>query len=333
MRAALITALGPLGCSAILTCGAPGVRNPTITHLRSTPIQEEQKSPQSRIEAEAAHEEILWEGESSGYKVRWTTLDLYSETSRTKEAIWKPFIENEFENFRQVYISSGKRSERKIEDCTYERDLRVLSVVGSLVSFQDEYADFCGGAHPTADFRFTTIDLAKPGSLAYAREDSTPMMNIDLQNPPPKAVKLTDYFSDQDLPNALLDDKLIRATLLALGSSSPPKTLAELSELLAKVGYLLGDSGFQLSPDFITRFSFHHLEGKRVAIRISLSPASTATQSAHQQLGLLLSIPASLSVQLPLAEGRQQGFLMSYAERALKEKTTTFTYSKIVGGQ
>jgi len=96
---------------------------------------------------------------------------------------------------------------------------------------------------------------------------------------------------------------------------------------------MLGSSGFQLSPDFLTRLSFHHLEGKRVAVRISLSSASTATQSEHQQLGLLLPIPDSLSIRLRLAESRREGFLMSYAERAFKEKSTTFTYSGNVAGR
>ncbi len=240
------------------------------------------------------------------------------------------FIENEFENFRQLYVSSGKRSERRIEDCTYERTLKLLSVVGSLVSFQDEYSDYCGGAHPSADFRFTTIDLSKPSILAYAREDSTPMMNIDLRNPPPKIVKLTDYFSDQEILRALYADSLVRATLVSVGSTTPAQTLAEFSDLLAKEGYILGSSGFQLSPDFLTRFSFHHLEGKRVAIRISLSSASTATQSEHQQLGLLLPIPEALSIRLSLAGSRREGFLMSYAERVFKEKATTFTYLRNV---
>jgi len=93
---------------------------------------------------------------------------------------------------------------------------------------------------------------------------------------------------------------------------------------------MLSNSGFQLSPDFLTRFSFHHLEGKRVAIRISLSSASTATQSEHQQLGLLLPIPDSLSIRLHLAGNRREGFLMSYAERAFRETATTFTYSRNV---
>ena len=59
------------------------------------------------------------------------------------------------------------------------------------------------------------------------------MMNIDLKNPPPKAVKLTDYFSDQDLLSAH-SLPLVRQLLQKRCRNSPIS--------LQKEGYLLGDS-------------------------------------------------------------------------------------------
>src|SRR5206468_2838286 len=95
----------------------------------------------------------------------------------------------------------------------------------------------------------------------------------------------------------------------------------------AASGYALGDLDFELRPDVLTRFAFHHLEGDTVAVRLGLPPHSGAIRTEHQQLGLLLPIPHSLKQELGLATSRQQRFLMSDGEQISNRRTTAFRLS------
>ncbi|HEY3026215.1 MAG TPA: hypothetical protein VGJ55_08710 [Pyrinomonadaceae bacterium] len=260
-----------------------------------------------------------------GYKIRWTTHDLYVESALGTDRIWASFVEEGFQDFTASYIHA-KRPNRKIEDCTYERRLTLLSVVGALVSFEDEYADFCGGAHPSEDYRFTTLDLSKSGGISYVRQESTPMMNIDMADPPKKIVKLTDYFAGRDILRALLADRVIQTALDSFDLKPPPRSLRELSDLLATQGYVLGSSGLGLPPDYLTRFAFHHLEGDKVAVRLSLSSASVANQSEREQIGLLLPVPEKLAAPFRSASTGRQGFLMKDTERIARGKATVFNF-------
>jgi hypothetical protein len=267
--------------------------------------------------------EIIWSGESADIVIQWTTADLYTRAASGTERIWRPLVQKGFEDFVVLMNGDPSEGERQTIRCSYERRFRLLSVVGTVASFEDQYGDDCGGAHPSSETRFTTVDLSRPGEVRYAREEDTPMMNVDLSNLG-KVVKLTDFFSEQDVLRALLADPVVKRALASLNNPVQPKTLAELPELFAGNFYALGDTGFELRPDFLTRFVLHHVEGDQVAVRIGLPPHSGANSTQHQQIGLLLPIPESLRQQLSLADSRQQGFLMVDASRVAGNRTTTF---------
>jgi hypothetical protein len=74
---------------------------------------------------------------------------------------------------------------------------------------------------------------------------------------PGKAVRLTDYFADDDIIRELLADRVIKKALADLNIASRPKTLAQLVRLFAANDHVLGDSDFELRRDFLTRFAFH----------------------------------------------------------------------------
>jgi len=268
----------------------------------------------------------IWRGESHGIEIHWTTVDLFAKSDAKIERIWAPLVQKGFADFVAALTGGPPATKDRVLHCSYERRFKILSVVGTLVSFEDQYSDDCGGAHPSADTRFTTVDLSKPGNVQYARQEDTPMMNIDLAKPG-KVTKLTDYFAEQDVLQALLADHVIQKALAGLNRQTAPRTLAELPELFAANDYALGDLDFELRSDFLTRFVFHHIEGDKIAVRLGLPPHSGANRSAHQQLGLLLTIPASLKQDLGLATSRQQGFLMIDAEQISNRQATAFRLS------
>ncbi len=153
--------------------------------------------------------ETIWRGENHGIEIRWTTVDLFAKSGPTVERIWGPLVQKGFEDFAAVLAGGPSGKKDRAVNCSYERRFKILSIVGTLVSFEDQYSDDCGGAHPSADTRFTTVDLSKPDNLLYARQEDTPMMNVDLGKTG-KIIKLTDYFPEQDVLQALLADHIIQ---------------------------------------------------------------------------------------------------------------------------
>jgi hypothetical protein len=266
--------------------------------------------------------EVIWNGDIGGIQIIWTTLDLYKRSGSNTEGIWQPLVKTGLDDFVAVVLGNQPDKKNR-ERCSYERRFKVLSVVGTLVSFEDQYQDDCGGAHPSAETRFTAVDLAKPGEVRYARQDDTPMMNIDLAKAAP-VVKLSDYFSERDILRALLAEPTIQRALATLDDRKQPQSLAELPELFKDDDYALGDLDFELRPDFLTRFSFHRVEGKTVAVRIGLPPHSGASRTLHKELEVLLPIPESLQEPFNLAAARRQGFLMSDAAQIAGNQLTVF---------
>lgn len=315
----LLICLNWLGCNS----APPTLMNTTTS---TQPNQASQRDAQP-----SSIEKTIWKGESGGMPIEWTTVDLYAQSAAGTESVFAPLVKKGFEDFAAVQVEGDQPEtaqtikQGQVEGCEYGRDFEVLSVVGTLVSFEDQYHDHCGGSHPSADTRFTTVDLAKPGQVLYARGKDTPMMNVDPANLG-KVVKLTDYFAEQNILRALLADPVIKKALANLDASVSPQTLTELIELCAKDDYELGDSGFELRPDFLTRFAFHHVEGDKVAVRIGLPPHYGANRTQHQQLGLLLPIPPALQQPFALAATRQEGFLMKDAPKIAGNQATKFNF-------
>jgi hypothetical protein len=128
---------------------------------------------------------------------------------------------------------------------------------------------------------------------------------MDMANLGP-VVALTNLFSEQELITKLAADPIIKGYL-----SDPPKNLDEIRNSLGEEGWQPpnGPCSFVLAPDYLTRFSLHHLIGKQVAVRIELSPVGGACRSATAELGLLLSNPPSLRSLFDAAASGRGGFL------------------------
>jgi len=311
-------ALLGLCCSTNADKGFEGKSNPV------SPISTPKETKLSAIQV-SEPEINIWEGKSGGLHLRWTTAGLHVKNQTDTKEILRPLVEKGFADFASVYTSDKRGRRWRIEDCTYERNIKLLSVLGTLVSFEDGYFDYCGGAHPSEDTRFTTVDLAGVGDISYVRQRDTPMMNVDLGNPG-RIVKLTDYFSHQEILHAILADPVMKTAISDLRLPKAPRKLDDLPTLFASSSYELGNSGFELRPDFLTRFAFHHVEGNKVAVRLGLPPHYGANRTQHMQIGLLLPIPESLRQPVALAAPRREGFLMRDEAEIAKGKATKFRF-------
>lgn len=110
----------------------------------------------------AAPPKPLWEGESAGFRIRWTTSDLTAQGP--SNFALRPIAQAGF-----VAIKADR-------GCTYSRSVRLLSVVGPYMSMRDEYMLTCRrAAHPSGEHRLTTIDLRRPAAEHYASTETEPL--------------------------------------------------------------------------------------------------------------------------------------------------------------
>ena len=298
-------------------CNPTSSENSELPGIAASPaLKADQNSP-SGARAEVPGKSI-WKGNSGGVEIDWTTADLFSRSGGNLEKIFQPVAEKGHEEFL-ADLKGVTPTKGQSHNCDYRRDFELLSIVGSLVSFQDtEYSD-CGGAHPTTETRFTAVDLKREGSVVYQYGES---VDVDVDRPG-KAVKLTDYFQESEILKALLADPVISEALKEAGVATPPKTLAALPEVFAKNGYLINGE-LSLRPDFLTRFAFHHLEGDMVAVRLNLPSIAFGYRS--QQLGLLLPVPAVLKHSLASAASGEEGFLIGPAPQSIRKQQTRFSF-------
>ncbi|MER3633119.1 MAG: hypothetical protein C4325_13985 [Blastocatellia bacterium] len=306
-----------LGCTVLGGCDALSSASAPVSGISTAIDPKRQGDATHSRDSQKIDGEIIWSGTSGGLNIWWTTRDLYVESPSGIQKIWGPLAQKGVEEFVAANSDDGSDEPTPAMNCDYDRYFKVLSVVGSLVSFKDSYLITCErAAHPDIDTRFTTIDLAKSGHLSYS-------WDVDLANLG-KIIKLTDYFAEEDILRALLADRVVQKALVTVNAPAPPRTLEELVTLIKKDDYSLGD--YYLPTDFLTRFAFHHIEGNRVAIRLGLPPNSVANHAMHLQLELLLPIPDRLRAQLTLASERQEGFLMKDAEKIAGEQENEFGF-------
>ncbi|MCK5522309.1 MAG: LysM peptidoglycan-binding domain-containing protein [Thiomargarita sp.] len=242
----------------------------------------------------------IWHGASGNLNIHWTQTDI---TATAKNKILFSALTLAKKDFEADFLAD--HSLGKDNPCEYERSFTLLSVVGSIASLEDAEYTFCqGAAHPSIETKFTAIDLAKSG----------------------QTVKLTDFFAESDILNALLADGVINTALENAGAKTPT-TLTGLYEALEWTNMMVKNCEYYLPENFLTRFAFHHLKGNQVAMRLHLSPIAHVCQSTNIQLGFYLPIPSTLKVDINKAKRRKAGFLMKQSKKIADKKSTKLSFS------
>lgn len=175
-----------------------------------------------------------------------------------------------------VFENSGTKTwvENGFEHSS-ESTAKVLSVVGNCVSVKiDWYAD--GGAHPSYGKCFRTFNIVEG-----------------------RQASLLDYFSEEELFKALMGDTVVQNILKGTH-------VQNLNELLEQAD---GGCKYFFGKHVLENFAFHHINGNKVAVRIGLSHGCEIERGNFGQLGLYLSIPATLKAEL--TEANRNKRLMS----------------------
>ena len=224
--------------------------------------------------------------------------------------------ERDFRVFKKENLDQGTDMQ-----CSYQHALRLLSVVGSFVSYKLDETAYCGSgeggprwARPSTNINYRVVDL----------------------NLPARQIRLTHFYSENEILKALMADPLVKKAMQASKSKEPPKTVEQLAERFADEGLVMKPARaseespegceYTFPDEVLTQFAFHHLENNRVAVRISLTPNSGACSTGHAQLGILLPMPSSLKTSLYAAQSGKEGFLMKDAKNLSRDLETVIRY-------
>ena len=255
---------------------------------------------------------VIWAGESGGFKIRWTDSNIQVHPLKSPNRVVfsaRSLAQQEFARIK----ASEKKYGLKERYCEIVASYGIFSVVGSILSLFEGGDVYCEEtAHPSHTSRYIAIDLKKPGGFTKKR------------------VKLTDYFPEEAIYQALLADPRVRRDLARREPplSPSPRTLGEIYALFKKLPLDDGESSYELPEDFLTRFAFHHLEGDKVAVRLALPCLGQVNAGLNLELDLMLPVPESLKESLALAQTGKAGFLMQDQKRLSEGRDTIMRFTK-----
>lgn len=270
----------------------------------------------------AQPEAVIWAGQSGGYAIRWTTANI------TAESVDKPskviFSAKDVALAKFAAFKKENLQEDPAWQCSYTLKFSLLSLVGSVLSYEENESAYCGrngGAgwnHPADQIHYRVIDLSQMS----------------------KQISLPNFFSEDSVMKVLLADATVKDALSRVRDLVQPKTVADLAKAIIQGSEIYPvrstpeapkECGFVFPEHPWTEFAFHHLEKGNVAIRLSLVPNSGACHSAHSQLGILLPVPDALKGPLAAAQTRRQGFLMDARKQPAGNRSTVFAFETAPG--
>jgi hypothetical protein len=239
----------------------------------------------------------IWHGNSGGFAITWSETDIWASKPETPTN--KIFSEHRISLKETAGMTRNPASSNY---CAYVSQMKLLSVVGPYLSIRKEiYNDCRGAAHPQLFSIFETVNLTAPE----------------------KPVSLTQLFPQKEVLDALLQDRVVKKTLGFMRPEEAPKSLAELTRRLEEQSMEQGICEYRFTPDFLTHFTFHHLEENKVAVRISLPYGYEVCRGMLTELGILLPIPAGLKPSLEQANARKSGYLTTHLRQIAGQKQTT----------
>ncbi len=249
----------------------------------------------------------------------WDGKDLFvkSETSSKKLGVFSRIAEN-------YCLASRKGAEK---NCFCGNSMGPIAIVGSIVAVDHESDFSCQGSY--LSWRFASFDLEKLGDLNYSLPEEL-NSSEPVRSPKGKLVSLEELFSDEDIFSAFMANEpiseMIAEAINERKLEAKPKDLIGLTKFLTRENTIFLDGFFQLEKDYLTRFVFHHIEGEKVAVWISLTPNSHVGQANHEHLEIFLPIPEKFRNPLLLAEAGKEGFLMKDAAKFVGTSHTEFDF-------
>jgi hypothetical protein len=268
----------------------------------------------------SAERGVIWQGTTGSFDIRWDSTDVLvtraARPERSGNAEGATFLSFRAELDTAMDTGHDPASDTVGSVCAEEYDYAILSAVGHILGVQQRHYSYCEGMpHPSITVSYVAIDLERSEREGVHEIDGSELIG--------REIALTDLFSEKDVLQALLGDRLVQKRLAALGMDPGP--IASVDHLVALLeGGTECEYGFE--RDMLRRWAFHHVEGDRVAVRIGLSHGCEAAQGMLTQIGILLPVPEALRDDLAAVAKGTRGLLMREAAKRFEGKTTHIAY-------
>lgn len=242
----------------------------------------------------------IWRGRSGGFEIVWTEDDITARRVSDGALVFSA---------RRLVAAQWSGAEDADEPYEGANSYRLLSVVGPVISLEENSYCDCNGAHPISHATFVAYDLS----------EST------VDDPAP--ARILDLVPEAALVEALVADAVLRRGLAEAGGETP-RALSELVRRLhmedIRVGE--GECTYEVAESFPGDFALHHLDGGRVAVRFSLSHFVEVCRGQMVQVGVLVPVRPRFRDAVAAADARRAGFLMKDARRVGGEAATTIEF-------
>ncbi len=265
----------------------------------------------------------IWSGTSAGFDLRWAENDITVRRSGRRVFSARDWAGAELAHFVAANATDEKG---RPPDCTYRQAVRIVSLVGAMMSLEDSVTITCRReAHPAGLTRLITVDLSAAGPLADAGRDA--IGRVDPRRPG-RAMLLTGIFPAADVMSALAGTTPLRDVLRRKGIR--PRTLPEFVGTVTDASGE-GDACFVVPPDLLASFAFDRIEGDRVVVRLGL-PGDGPCRSNLTTADLTFALPASLAPAVRRAGTGEAGFLADRGRRIAAGRVTTIDLRSGRGG-
>jgi hypothetical protein len=276
-------------------------------------------------------EHTIWSGESRGAKILWTTKDIYISNGHTSYKFFSNYVKGLYERnykYERRYSKTGTSFKGKMfgktPDCPEWTDGEIVSIVGPMMFLEVE--TFLGCGIMQYHKHWVVVDLLHPSNIKWyadTKED---------QDFTGYGVKLSDFFSDAEILNGLLQTDHVKEAIALIDPEFRPKTVAELINWFQKkydesmapepvvkkwdFTDLEVDNTGRLSARLYTGFVFDKVDHDALVVRVGLYPVHKSHEVAN--IEIKLPIPGKIRTDIIAAQGKQNGYLyVDFQDRTL----------------
>lgn len=225
---------------------------------------------------------VIWQGTSANFDIRWTKDDIVARNPNGAEVF--SARKSAAEKLKKTFGDFSKNGESPFEEYTFQ--YKILSVAGSLMFLQE-----------TTSY----------SPQSYLNES---YVAIDLSNPKGTR-KLTDFFSETEILNALLKNQMIVEDLKA-NDLHAPKNLTEFFAAFDREPTEATEKQIdkcRFSKNVFESFAFNRIENDKIAVDLGVACRAEMRADKVYPFELLLPVKAELKT-----EGKQNFKLKTAAE-------------------
>ncbi len=271
-------------------------------------------------------EVLIWKGRAGKYRLEWDTSDVYVISPSGKrralfgasfKALHQNAINTVYENMKS--ISSPTRG-LKVVDVGH---VTVLSVVGTIVTFQIDWAGWVEGyASTSGEVAWLTIDLARKRNSKLIFDSET-NFNPDYS----QKIELTRFYSRNEIINGLFDNVEINRQLRDKSKKEQLRIITDVFRASSNALRFGPNRNFALWG--INGFAFNRIEGNKIIIRLQLEETASFTREIQY---IEIKLPISNKLRYPLVEASsmRSGFLGENVEIISKGIDTQIKFESVL---